>query len=827
MAMNTAYPLLPVGILVIASYSISFLLSHLGIINRIAHRKFWNVMLLITFLVTGLLGLILVIKINYKLEIPFYDSLMNYHVDFGIAMAVIGFFHFTWHLNYYLQLFRKGTKNEKQQNNDALINDISPVFLKTSAFMLGSTSMIAQVILMREFLTIFNGNELTIGIVLANWMILTALGAWLGSFRIQVKKASNLITSGLLLLSILPFVIAFLISFLKNIVFPVGVMISIFQLFLFSFLLLLPFCLIGGFLFPFLSKCYSESCKQNQTGLVYGFESLGSVIGGLLTGAIFIFIFSSVESVLVLAILNGLVLLTTGNKKAWAITTIAVSSVIIIFFNPELAIRSMVYPNQQLVGSKDSPFGNLVVSKRENQVSVYSNNNLLFDSENFMVNEETVHFTMLQHPNPQKVLLISGDPMGEIAEVKKYKPETIHYLEENRWMIQLLEDSLKKICTEPVAVFHSDPIRYLRKTDEKYDVIILNLPAPATLQANRFYTCEFFRLTKEKLNPNGILSFSLPGSANYQSDETVDLYSTLVASLKTEFSNVIILPGEKNYFLASDGGLTYNIAETFQSKGIENLYVNPFYFDDQLLKNRGEGILAGLYPNAKVNRNTKPVAYLQQLKYWLSYFPAKYWITGFLIFVFALLLFFKGSNASKAMFLTGFSASGLEILLLFGLQVFFGNIYLLTSFVFSGFMIGLTAGSFYGKQTKDISAEKRMSQNHLFMTGFAALTCLLFFSSEQTEFTAGFLYPLFFVLVLLLGGLTGFQFSLTGLLQKGNYAEISGKTYSYDLYGSAFGALAVSLFLVPYWGIIVSTLVIGIANLLFGFWLILRKNEQL
>jgi len=820
--MNAAYPLLPIGILVIASYALSFVLSQLGIISRTGHRKFWNVLLLLTFLVTGLIGLLLVVKINYKLTIPYYDQLMTYHVDFGIAMAIIGFFHFIWHLKYYLRLFSRQPDKKGMQKEALFVNDTSPVLLKISAFLLGSTTMIAQVILLREFLTVFNGNELTIGIVLANWMVLTAAGAWLGSRQQNIKKSSRLVFPSLLLLSALPFVIVFLINFLKNIVFPVGMMISVFQLFFSSFLLLLPFCLISGFLFTLLSKCYSESSAENRTGTVYGFESTGSVIGGLLTGVVFIFVFSSVESLLVLAILNSLVLLISEKRKGKIALFILIPALILLFFNPEIRIRSLVYPNQQLVVSKDSPFGNLVVSKRGKQISTYCNNNLLFDSENFMTNEELVHFAMLQHPDPKKVLLISGDPMGQIAEVKKYNPEAIHYLEENRWMLQLLKDSLEKIRSRQVKIFHSDPMRYLRKTREQYDVIIMDLPAPSTLQTNRYYTGEFFRLAKKKLSADGVLSFGLSGSANYQSNEAVDLYSTLVASLKTSFRNVIILPGEKNYFLASDAKLTYRIAEAVQTRGIENQYVNPFYIEDDLLKSRGETILSALNPDAEINRNLKPLAYRQQLKYWLSYFPAKYGLTGFMILILALFLFFRGSKASKTMFVTGFSASGLEILLLFGLQVFFGNIYLLTSFVFAGFMTGLAAGSFYGKK-KSTSAEKQLPRNQFLIAVFSAVPCLLFYLSEQTGLTAGFLYPLYFMLVVLLGGLTGFQFSLASWLQKGNFAEVSGKTYSYDLYGSALGAFAVSLFLVPRWGIIPSVLAIGILNLLFGFWLILKK----
>ena len=47
--------------------------------------------------------------------------------------------------------------------------------------LLGYISIMAQLVLLREFIKNFHGNELVIVIFLAVWMILTAMGARLGS----------------------------------------------------------------------------------------------------------------------------------------------------------------------------------------------------------------------------------------------------------------------------------------------------------------------------------------------------------------------------------------------------------------------------------------------------------------------------------------------------------------------------------------------------------------------------------------------------------------------------------------------------------------------
>ena len=175
--------------------------------------------------------------------------------------------------------------------------------------------MIAQVILLREFLSVFNGNELVVGLVLANWMVLTGTGAILGKHQLNISKDSEVILTGLLILSVLPLITTFLINYLKNRIFPIGAMIDVFQMFIASLFLLIPFCFLSGFLFTYISRSYSEIRMRNEIGAVYGFESAGSIAGGLLSGLIFIFLFSSVESLLVMAILNGLSLFYLCSKN--------------------------------------------------------------------------------------------------------------------------------------------------------------------------------------------------------------------------------------------------------------------------------------------------------------------------------------------------------------------------------------------------------------------------------------------------------------------------------------------------------------------------------
>ena len=54
---------------------------------------------------------------------------------------------------------------------------------------MGFSGLVAQVLLLRELLITFQGNELSIGIILANWLLLEASGAYfLGKKIVHCKR---------------------------------------------------------------------------------------------------------------------------------------------------------------------------------------------------------------------------------------------------------------------------------------------------------------------------------------------------------------------------------------------------------------------------------------------------------------------------------------------------------------------------------------------------------------------------------------------------------------------------------------------------------------
>jgi len=220
---------------------------------------------------------------------------------------------------------------------------------------------------------------------------------------------------------------------------------------------------------------------------------------------------------------------------------------------------------------------------------LYNNNLHDFSYPNLASSEESVHFALLQNPEAVNVLLIGGGAAGSLRQILKYPRTQVDYVELDPEIIRIsfrhLPESEQEILrNKRIYIFYRDGRAFLLKTQKSYDMIILNLPEPATAQVNRFYTKEFFLKAKEKLTEKGVFSFQVPSAENYISPELQDFLSSLYHTLKQAFPFVKIVPGDTNIFLASSHPLTLEF-ETLNQK-IEELNLRNTYVSPQLLFSR-------------------------------------------------------------------------------------------------------------------------------------------------------------------------------------------------------------------------------------------------
>jgi len=100
------YHFLPISLILIFFYALGCFLAKKKIISTASHRKIWNILLLITFFISGILGILLLLRLDFGWVIPLPFNILFWHVEAGIAMTIISVFHIIWHWPYFKRLFR-------------------------------------------------------------------------------------------------------------------------------------------------------------------------------------------------------------------------------------------------------------------------------------------------------------------------------------------------------------------------------------------------------------------------------------------------------------------------------------------------------------------------------------------------------------------------------------------------------------------------------------------------------------------------------------------------------------------------------------------------
>jgi spermidine synthase len=819
------YALIPIGFSALMVYGFSFVLARVGLISQANHRKIWNVVLLLTFLVTAVLGIILAIQVNYKLEMPVVDKLIIWHVDFGIGMAFTSIFHFTWHWSYYWKMIQ-GKKHVPRPGGEILPADNLtsyreiPARDKLPLLTLGATALITQIVFLREYLAIFHGNELVIGLILAGWLLLTGTGALLGRNISPPAAKGDYPAWFFFLLGILPLVSVTGIRFFKNIIFPLGSVTGIPGILLYSTAGMFFFCILSGFLFTWLSTWISIKHRSNLLNFSYAVESAGSIAAGILFSFLLVHFLGTYQilfTVLLLNLATGITGRPPGQRRRILLLsgiTVLVFAVLVFVFDLDLLSRSFLFRGQEVVEARDTPYGNLVVSKTGEQYNLFENSSPIAVTEDIASVEEDVHYAMLQHPGPGEILLFSGNLPGLLGELAKYPVRRVDFVELDPWITRMRNKYMPRPEVPWLREFYTDGRRYLSETDRSYDVVLVNMPPPGSAQVNRFYTSEFFAGIKSHLNPGGVLSVPLQGMENYPSGEALSLYSILYNTLRQHFRNILLVPGYKTYFLASDGELNLDIPSLVEERGIETVYVNSYYLDLPTLEARNQQLMSLISVSAGINRDFRPIAFLHQIEYWLSYFRSNLWITIGLFASLILLIGFRAGSLGTGIFITGFTGMATELVVLLAIQVVFGYVYFYTAVVLTVFMTGLAAGALSVRRILPGAGRRQFVILQLLLAGsvFLLLWWLLIIEGRSVPRTI--MHAAFLGLTFLVSGVAGLLFGTAALLRKRGVSESAGGLYSADLAGSAAGALVTVVLMVPLLGLAGSLAVLLLLNLL-------------
>lgn len=703
---------------------------------------------------------------------------------------------------------------------------------------LGISTIITQLVTLRAFITVFAGNELVLGIILSNWLLLTGLGSYIGRHAKKLTTPVPWLVCFEVAIGLLPFVQLSLIRFIRK-YHVSGLLLGIHEVFVYSLLILLPYCLISGFLLTFFVSFGGTTRDAKQIGEIYILDVLGDIIGGAIFSFLLIYYFSHFQVItflLILILLATAILCRTFNYRKlmlFSLSIICLCLIIIGRFDLDRITTSFMFPGQNLLFHKTTPYGNLAVTSSGSQLTVYENGTPIGSTQDLMAAEENVHYALAQHPDFQNVLLVSGGLNGSLREVAKYSVQKIDYVELDPTIIDIVKKIAPSASDERITFIARDARQLISSQKHIYDAILINLPDPSTTQLNRFYSIEFFQKAKTAIRSGGILSFSLSGAENFAGQEIGHLASPIYNSLARVFSNIILIPGNRQYFIASDRPLSYDIAKKLNKKRIHTEYVNNAYLSARLTPDRIETAEKIVSMTTEVNHDLFPSSYFAHMRYWLSQFHASLLLP--VIVCLAVLLAITGiimrlqseKVVAGVICATGFSGLGLEIVILLAFQIFYGYVYRQLGIIITAFLIGTALGALWSNHSQQ-NARTLLFRLDLLMGSIALLLGPSLFLMQRIETDFFSTYAPLFIFPLLtasIGFLVGAQLPPAAKLSLTNIEKTASALYSLDFLGAALGGILISCFIIPLTGITTTCYLIGGLKLITATMLRFKKIQ--
>lgn len=673
----------------------------------------------------------------------------------------------------------------------------------------GVSSMTAQLVLAREYYTLFSGNEFVIAMILFAWLVSGAIGCLaalaFGKNRPHLRSPRIFLGLLCLFLAACPPVLLIIVRLTREILFVHGTTPGFYPTFAFVLSTLSPYALIHGFALPFGLQAARNLDPGYPGFLVFVSDNVGDVLGGCFFSFVLVNLVKPVQALVlssVLLFISGAALMRRGKSRLWI--PAAATGICLVLFCLVLERPSLSPLYGTMIHYAESRFGRITVMEDGGQKTLFHDNIPRFTSENLEDAEQTVHYPLSQVKKPDSVLLISWKS-GVTREIARYKPQTVDLVEIDSAITRTLEsfDLIERI--PGLRVVHADARTYLSKTRKTYDAIILNVSDPETFQTNRFFTREFFLTVKQHLSAGGVLSFSMKGFDSYLAESERRKLACLYQTASDVFTHVLAIPGTTVSFLCSDTGLHWDIPALLTDKGIRTGTIHGF-FHGNVSSLRVTQLRSMLDENdgspLDLNRDLRPVLMTHQFDDWFSRHgssPLPFLAASALAFV---LYASRLNRQTTVLFTTGFSVMASEILVIFAFQIFFGHIYHLIGIIVTVFMAGLVPGA--------VLAEKTTLRNPLAFSDFFLILLLTVFALfVQVKADRVFFLTLGFPLSLV----CGFQF--THILKHTNDSQgVFGRAFSADLAGAGFGVLAASLVLIPSTGLLGSILcLIGLKSL--------------
>lgn len=297
------------------------------------------------------------------------------------------------------------------------------------------------------------------------------------------------------------------------------------------FVLILPPTILMGATFPVVVKLYARAKGEDESravGTVYFWNTVGSILGSLGAGFVLMRTLGSQNGLFTMALLNvaiGIYFWMHVSERKRLVWAPAVS-LLAVAMSFSAAKPDQVILSAGIFADSDAPIllfredvtATVTLRKmRQGWMSLELNGvNVAGTSDDLKGTQKLQgHLPLALHPDPKKVLHIGFGSGGTAYSVSLHPVEEIRIAEISPEVLEVSDAYLQSenhgVLSDPrVKTEINDGRNFVLATPEKFDVILSDSIHPRYAGNGSLYTLDYFRLCREKMNPDGVISMWLP-----------------------------------------------------------------------------------------------------------------------------------------------------------------------------------------------------------------------------------------------------------------------------------------------------------------------------
>ncbi len=383
-------------------------------------------------------------------------------------------------------------------------------------FLNGYISLSLELVVLRQLSFWVGSSAVITSIIMGTFLGFMSLGYFMGeSKKIASKNIRNILCVSFLIIAALalfaasfPFVLKYFIW-----LYQWGMTSSVIQTFIYSFV----FLSVGPFLFGFnttlLSRCLHRY-NTNYTGSIMAWDTIGSVLGSLLTTLI-LMPFVGVNNTVMLIVLLASVAAIITRPRWW---TILISIAIMV---PTFMVNNNTVQRDRygiLVNNANSTISVLqngdtrILSMNGLPMSVYNSRSGSMAEYIDYINNNFIYTMPRDRVRRILVLGAGGFTAGLDDTYNEYTfvdiEHTLQDVSERYFLGRPLTDNKKFVV--------QDASQFLKNTAEQYDMILIDVYSNSFQVPEGFITAEFMQRAKSRVAPGGILLMNVITSMSFQ-----------------------------------------------------------------------------------------------------------------------------------------------------------------------------------------------------------------------------------------------------------------------------------------------------------------------